>query len=354
MGMPSISISFSEIAATAIKRGDRGIIAIILKDTNIPEVNPVVCVSEADIPANLSDDNKEQIRLALRGYVNAPSKVIAYVLNKTVDTYKAALDYLRTVKFNYLVVPTVGTDKKTGEIVTYVKAERAAKKLIKAVLPNTKGDNEAIINYTTEKVFVGEKAYTAEQYCARIAGLIAGTPLKMSSTYAPLHELTDCTRLTKEKMDSAVDAGEFIVWWDGEKVKSGRGVNSLTTLTADKNTQFQKVKIMDALDMISDDIRRTTEDNYIGKYPNNYDNKCLLMSAIGNYFDELIRLSVIEGYTLEMDIEANRSYLKGRGVDVSKMNDEEIKTANTGSNVFLKVALTMTDAIEDVSLNITI
>lgn len=78
------------------------------------------------------------------------------------------------------------------------------------------------------------------------------------------------------------------------------------------------------------------------------------MSAIGNYFDELIRLSVIEGYTLEMDIEANRSYLKGRGVDVSKMNDEEIKTANTGSNVFLKVALTMTDAIEDVSLNITI
>ena len=106
--------------------------------------------------------------------------------------------------------------------------------------------------------------------------------------------------------------------------------------------------------MISDDIRRTTEDNYIGKYPNNYDNKCLLMSAIGNYFDELIRLSVIEGYTLEMDIEANRSYLKGRGVDVSKMNDEEIKTANTGSNVFLKVALTMTDAIEDVSLNITI
>ena len=322
---------------------------MILKDTNIPEINPTICVSEEDIPANISAENKEQIKLALAGYVNAPSKVIVYVLNKTADTYKSALDYLRTVKFNYLVVPTVGTDKKTGEIVTYVKAERAAKKLIKAVLPNIKSDNEAIINYTTEKVFVGE-----EQYCARIAGLIAGTPLKMSSTYAPLHELTDCTRLTKEKMDSAVDAGEFIVWWDGEKVKSGRGVNSLTTLTADKNTQFQKIKIMDALDMISDDIRRTTEDNYIGKYPNNYDNKCLLMSAIGNYFDELIRLSVIEGYTLEMDIEANRSYLKGRGVDVSKMNDEEIKTANTGSNVFLKVALTMTDAIEDVSLNITI
>lgn len=354
MGMPSISISFSEIAATAIKRGDRGIIAMILKDTNIPEVNPVVCVSEADIPANLSDDNKEQIRLALRGYVNAPSKVIAYVLNKTVDNYKAALDYLKTIKFNYLVVPSVGTDKKTAEIVSYVKAERTAKKLIKAVLPNTKGDNEAIINYTTEKTFIGDKAYTAEQFCSRIAGIIAGTPLKMSSTYAPLPELTDCTRLTKERMDTAVDGGEFIVWWDGEKVKTGRGVNSLTTLTPEKNTQFQKIKIMDALDMISDDIRRTTEDNYIGKYPNNYDNKCLLMSAIGNYFDELMRLSVIEGYTLEIDIEANRSFLKGRGTDVTKMSDEEIKRANTGSNVFLKVALTMTDAIEDVALNITI
>jgi hypothetical protein len=155
-------------------------------------------------------------------------------------------------------------------------------------------------------------------------------------------------------MDKAVDAGELIVWWDGEKCKTGRGVNSLVTLTQEKNTQFQKIKIVDAMDMIADDIRMTAEDNYIGKYANSYDNKCLLISAIGNYFDQLVSDSVIDSYTLSIDVEANRSYLKGRGEDVDSMSDDEIKTANTGSYVYLTCTLSMLDAIEDIVLPISI
>ena len=33
MGMPSINITFTELAASAIKRGERGIIAMILKES---------------------------------------------------------------------------------------------------------------------------------------------------------------------------------------------------------------------------------------------------------------------------------------------------------------------------------
>lgn len=352
MGMPSISISFTELAATAVERGERGIIAMIIKDT-VPEENPVVCASAADIPGTLSEKTQEQIGLALMGYVNAPQKVIAYIIDDAED-YNDALEYFKTVKFDYLVAPTATTDGKTDAIVSYVKSERTANKLIKAILPNSVANCEGIVNYATEKVVINDKEYTTEEYCARIAGIIAGTPINISCTYAPLPELTDCARLTKAQMDAAVDAGKFIVWFDGEKVKTARGVNSLTTLTAEKNSQFQKIKIVDTMDMIANDIRMTCEDNYLGKYANSYDNKCLLLSAIGNYFDKLVADNVLEGYSIEIDIDANRAYLKGKGVDVDKMSDDEIKTANTGSFVYMRATLSILDAIEDIVLPISI
>lgn len=354
MGMPSVSISFTEKAITAVKRGERGIVALILKDENIPETNPITCLSSEDVPNTLSESNQEQIKLALMGYINAPKKVIAYVLGTDAEDYIEALNALKTVKFDYLAAPTVSTDNATNDIVSYVKAQRAEDKLIKAVLPNVSGDHEGVINFATATVYANDKEYTTEQYCSRIAGIIAGTPINISCTYAPLAELTDCSRLTKEEMDAAVDTGKLIVWFDGEKVKTARGVNSLTTTTQDKGDSFKKIKIVEAMDMIATDIRTTAEDNYLGKYANSYDNKCLLISAIGNYFDQLKKDGVISAYTISIDIEANRSYLKGKGIDVESMSDDEIKVADTGSFVFLKATVKILDAIEDIVLPITL
>ena len=353
MGMPKVSITFTEIASTVVKRGEKGVIAMILRDSNVPATNPITCLSNEDVPATLTAANQEQIKLALMGYVNMPKKVIAYVIDSD-DTYDEALKYLKTVTFDYLVCPTVSTDNKTADIVAYVKAERAADKLIKAVLPNTVADCEGIINYATETVYVNDTEYTTEQYCSRIAGIIAGTPLSISCTYAPLTELTDCTRLTKSEMDAAVDAGKMIVWWDGEKVKTARGVNSLTTLTDAKNAQFQKIKIIDAIDMISSDIRMTAEDNYLGKFTNTYDNKCLLIAAIGNYFEQLVADSVLQNYSIGIDVDANRAYLESKGTSTEEMTDAEIKEANTGSYVYLVATLKILDAIEDITLSISI
>ena len=355
MGMPSIGIFFTELAATAIQRGDRGIIAMILKESSLGLLkNPIVCASAEDVPSSLKEENQEQINLALMGYVNTPKKIIAYVIQDSAENYDDALDYLKTVKFDYLVVPTVETDEQIAAIVSYVKSQRTEDKLIKAVLPNVAGDNEGIINYATEEVMVGDKKYTTEQYCARIAGIIAGTPLSISCTYAPLSELTDCRRHTKEEMDASEEAGKFIVWWDGEKVKTGRGVNSLTTMTEKKNKQFRKIKVVDIMDLITNDLRMAIEDQYIGKMPNTYDNKCLLVSGIGNYFERLNRENIIGSYEIGIDVSANRSYLKENGKDVDSMSDTDIKTANTGSYVFLTCKLSILDAIEDIVLPITI
>lgn len=365
MGMPSVQISFSEKAITAIQRGDKGIVALILKDKSVnkitessdgatTEVKVVNIETATDIPVTISEANQRQIANALIGYTNAPKEVVVVLINDEAANYNEALKELETIKFNYLAIPAVETDGQIQTVATWIKEQRDNDRLVKAVLPNASVDMDGVINFATEKVYINDTEYTAEQYCSRIAGLLAGTAMSISATYAPLSELTDCTRLSKKDMDKAVDAGKFIVWHDGEKVKVGRAVNSFVTTNAEKGDSFKKIKIVDTMDLIKDDIKKTAQDSYLGKYPNVYNNKCLLVAAIQAYFDLLIASGILSSATVDIDVAANREYLKGRGEDVSNMSDDDLKQANTGSTVFLIAKISILDAIEDIVLPIEI
>ena len=103
------------------------------------------------------------------------------------------------------------------------------------------------------------------------------------------------------------------------------------------------------------DIRNTLEDSYIGKYPCDYDHKCLLISAINSYLGTLEKEMLLDkGSYCEIDVEAQRLYLEGKGIDTSVMSEDQIKMANTGDDVYLKINAKILDAIEDVAIEITI
>jgi len=354
MGLPNINIKFAKQAATSIARSEKGVVAIILRDANAN--GGVVLTSNTQIPSTLGVENKAYIERAFIGYVNPPRKVIVYVLPVNAEDLSAALTYLETQTFDYLVGPTNISPEECLEVVNWIKAQRADGFKPKAVLPNTAADSEAIINLTTEGIMVGNVEYAAAGYCSRVAGLIAGTPMTISCTYALLPEVSDVDRLTKSQMDEAIDSGEFIAFYDGEKVKVGRGINSLQTLTQEKGETFKKIKIVETVDMIRKDLKQTIEDHYIGKYSNSYDNKCLLITAIKGYFSGLEDAGILQKDTsvVEIDLDVQESYLKEKGIDTSLMNEQEIKSAITGEKVFLKAQIKILDAIEDIDLNITI
>lgn len=111
--------------------------------------------------------------------------------------------------------------------------------------------------------------------------------MTISATYAPLSEVIDCDKYDLDENDEKVNAGEFFIWYDGKKYKMSRAVNSLITTTQGKQEGYQTIKIVDIMDMIYDDIRNTAQDSYIGKYTNDYDNKCLLITAITGYLKQL-------------------------------------------------------------------
>lgn len=354
MGLPSIDITFKTLGMTAIQRSQKGIVAVILEDA--AGAGAHVMTNVTDIPSALGAENRAYLERAFTGYVNPPRKVIAYVVDGTEKTLDDALAYFATQQFDYLVGAPDTESADAQKIASWVKSERANKHTVKAVLPGTAADSEAVVNFTTGGIRLGEASVTTAAFCSRIAGLIAGTPMTISCTYAPLAEVSDVTRLTKEQLDTAIDNGEFVLFHDGEKVKVGRGVNSLKTTSQEKGEAFRKIKIVEAMDMIQNDIRMTAEDGYIGKYANSYDNKCLLIMAVKGYLEELERSGILETGTsvVELDLAAQENYLKSKGIDTSDMSEQQIKEANTDAKVFLRARVSILDAIEDIVLPITI
>lgn len=357
MGLPSLNIVFASAASESVKRSQRGVVGLIVKDAPA-SVNPAIIYKTKDIPDTFGEDTKEQILLALKGNVNAPSKIVVFAVGKEAENYEEAQKYFELKKVNWLACPTAETDKQTESITAWVKEQREGRNKVKVVLSNKEADCEGIINYATESVTAGEKTYTAEKFCARIAGLLAGTPSTQSATFSVLKEVTDCTKMEKSEIDTAIEAGKFLLFYDGEKVKVARGVNSLKTTTEEKADPWKKIKVVETMDMIHDDLVILAEDYYIGKYTNTYNNKCLLLTAIRSYFDELARSGLLDSYEVDFDVEAIRDYLvEHKGIkreDAESMSDAEIRKQYTDEKVFMKAWLKIADVMEDLTLNVEV
>lgn len=361
MGAPNITIAFYEQADASIQRGDKGILAMILNESSVKELTVTTILDSADIPSGYSAANKTAIENALIGYQNTPKKIIAVAI-ASADDYSDALTELNNHDWDYLVAPSCETDSAATSIASWIKTQRTSnRKIYKAVLPNSASDCEGIINVTMGYTNAAGTELTAEQACARIAGIICGTPMTMSCTYAPIPEALGCPAKDQSDLDDAVDDGELVLMWDGEKVKIVRGVTSLTS--TNKNESFKKIKLVETMDLIQHDIRKTAEDSYIGKYTNSYDNKCLLTTAINGYFDTLVRDGILASASCDIDTDAQRTYLKGKGgkfvidgetIDIADATELQIRQANTGSQVFLTCTISMLDALEDITIAIYI
>lgn len=107
MKMPSINIAFKEKGISAVERSERGIVLLILKEETLPSQTEVNLYTADDIPKELSDSNREQLELTLRGYVNSPKKVIAEIISKDAEDYTDVLKAIENKRFDYLVIPDI-------------------------------------------------------------------------------------------------------------------------------------------------------------------------------------------------------------------------------------------------------
>ena len=170
MGLPIIDISFKQLAKSAVVRSQRGIVALILKDT---AKTSLTIFDEGDIPSSLTEDNQGLIKDVLKG---SPNKIELFVLGSE-GQISEALTYFEGVEFNLMCMPSAEVSDVTA-IKTFIKKmNEVVKYKCDAILANEKADSEAIINYTAKNIVVGGEVVSTANHTARIAGLIEGTPL---------------------------------------------------------------------------------------------------------------------------------------------------------------------------------
>ena len=352
MGLPEINIEFKTKAETAVTRSARGIVALILTDTTSTEDLSGAYAYEADVPKdNWSVKNQDYIK---KTFLGTPNKVLIERRIVPENGYNGVLTRLKNKEWNYLTVPGIADDD-VQSVYDWILEQRAAKKTFKAVLPCKSADvaanHEGVINFATENIQVGGVTYTSAEYCCRIAGLLAGTPMTESTTYSVLAEIDSIKE--SETPDEDIDQGMFILINDGSKIKIGRGVNSLHILSDHKTEDMMKIKIIEAIDLMRDDIRTTFEQNYIG-INNSYDNKMLFIAAVNQYFDNLASEGILDkeaDNSADIDVEAQRRWLASK-YDVSEYSDDEIRKAKTGSYLFVNAHVAFLDAIEDLFFSV--
>lgn len=347
MGLPIIKIDFKELAKTVAIRSKRGIVALILKDST---TSKFIIQTESDIPTSLSEANKGFIKDCLIGNVTSPNRILCYVIGGE-DTLADALAYFETQEFNLITMCGAVVEDNTAIKAFVDKMNNVVNYKCDCLLADTNQNKEYVFNYTAKNIVVGGVNVATNNYVARIAGLICGTPLHQAITFSVLPEVDSVEVLTKEQADSRINAGEIILVREMGKIRVARGVTSLVSQTP---TYLSKIKLRQTTNLIHNDVRKVLVEKYIGKVPNNYNNKCVLITEINGYLGDLSKEQLIENdFSVGIDIDAQRRYLKDNtNLDVENMSEQAIKEANTGDKVFLVIKIKLIDAMEEIYINI--
>lgn len=346
------------------------------------EVESEVEVIETTQVVTTDSDTGEAVSETVESLAMVESTVTITETVVATVTLASVLREAADIKFNYICVPT-GSSQEQEDLATWVKTQREQKnKTFKAVVSGVAADNYSVINFTTGKIRVvnpeytdaldaagGDEelvdetiphynTYTAKEYTARIMGILAGISLDRSATYYQLTEVYDCEKY--DDIDENINNGELCLFdeRDGNGVKIARGCNSLTTFTNTKGSDFRFIKIVEAVDLITDDIKQTFRDDYVGKVNNTYNNKMLLIAAINTYLTELGG-SVLDNAEsannyVEIDYDAQKKYIKAKGIEVSDKERQYILEYPTGTFVFLRGVVRPVNAMEDLELHFTI
>lgn len=354
MGLPQIIINFIQKASTAIQRSERGVVCLLLSDTT---AETQLHTYELLGQVGKTDWTTENYKVIQDTMLAGPSKVYVVRIgtDETFDDVKGTVDSLN---FNWIASTSASGQQ---DIVDYVKDRNKVTKgrKIKAVVYNvTNPDDAHIVNFknTSVKRINDTSAIQGNLYLGRIAGLLAAMPFTRSSTYYILPDLESVTE--PENVDSVIDAGGSVIINDFGEPKIGRGVNSLKTLGDGQTEDWKSIVIIEAMDLMMEDIYTSFKEDYVGKYKNKYENQCIFISAVNRYFTELAREDVLDpeyDNHAEIDIEAQRNAWMAIGKEeAAGWNELDLKKNTYKRQLFLAGNVKILDAMEDLMFDISV
>lgn len=370
MGMPEIIINFREAQGTFLYRLGRGIVCYvhINAEATTPRYYQIDFKTDTDTVLAEEADATTLTPIVKRMFDYGANKVILAVTAK----FETIKDWLFLQRFNYLAMLTGSEDAAVLEWCEGIEFRAGRKFLLvwdsDEVISRVGVNNE--LNRFVVPVYPAATGLPVGTP-ADIAAVIAGSSDR-SATYSVLEYNSN---LTSEEValypgsrtataDEKIDAGKLTIVNDGEKIKIGRAVNAF--YQADKDTpsndttkrSFSKVRPVDIMNMIEDDIRDNYDEQYVGKVLNSYANKMAFISEVNaEYLAGLLGTALDPDGVNEVDIdlEAHVQYIREEGImDPTTMTEMEIRKYNTGDKLYLAGSLRILDTMEDLILNFVI
>ena len=344
---PGLYMRFVRAALAAINGGARGVVAIPAFTYAVSAKKGVFYTLESVADANelLGGTNAVPVKRVLEG---GAKEVLVYTVPELIipETESVQFDALREAysvqDFNVFVYPTVIKPVEQTSTKAWVADCRNEGKHFIYVAGGSAEDDaditagnarsvllkdEYIVNLVTGVVLADGTEVQSGDYAAYIAGLIAGTAINKSITYAELPVADVTLRLKNSQVEDALISGSLVIVKDGNKVRIEQGI------TTDSNaTERGKIRTTRGKQAIATDIPAAARDSYIGKVDNNPNGQASLIAAIKAYMETLEKENVLMNPTVELD----KQY------------------KSEGDKVFLAVAYTPVDSMERIFLTITV
>lgn len=206
--------------------------------------------------------------------------------------YQAFLDKIESYSFNTLGCLSTESEVKDlfAQFTKRLRDDMGVK--FQTVLYNHKADYEGVINVKNKVLDEGELESAAVYW---VTGASAGCAVNKSNTNKTYDgDFTINVDYKQSQLEKAIEDGEFTFHKVGDEVHVLNDINSFTSITKDKNSDFQMNQVIRVLDQIANDIAVLFNKQYIGKVQNNAAGRIAFWNDLVTYNKELEKLQALE------------------------------------------------------------
>ncbi|EKQ50265.1 MULTISPECIES: phage tail sheath C-terminal domain-containing protein [unclassified Clostridium] len=363
---PNIDVSFRQKAGTLVDRSERGYAILIIRDNTNKAFNYI----EYDIVTDVKEDDytESNYKYIKDIFTFAPYKTCIVRIDvageSTSPTIADALNIVsQNVKTGWITIAD-GTQEEYNTLASWTKTkEIMEKKTYKSVVYKaTAPDSKHVVNFYNDKVtFVDSRGEeTGEKYCPSLIGILAKCNISQGCNYFKCTNLSKVTEV--DDRNAALGAGKFVLINDGAYVRIARGINSMTTTNGTTATDDMKeIEVVEAMDLMQDDISTTFKEDYLGGgYKNKYDNQILFISAVNGYFKELAAdgTDVLDGEydnKSDIDVEAQRAaWITAGTSEASSWTDLKVRRTTYKRSLFLTANVKVLQSMVDLKFVINL
>ena len=198
----------------------------------------------------------------------------------------AYADFLAAAeKETFSCIGYCGNDTETkNTFVAFTKRLRDedGKKIV-CVLADCAADYEGVISVKNGVILDNGTVIPKETAVAWVLGASAAADINESLTNAAYDNAVDVdTKYSKGEFESALKAGEFVFYSDSGKARVLSDINTLTTYTPTKNSDFNGNRYIRTIDGWANDVAALFSGSYLGSVTNSETGRMLFKADIVN------------------------------------------------------------------------